>query len=167
MNWEFKNADIFKSGLYDLKGSLMVDISEKPDIIRMAKASGRIYLREETVEEIRERRIKKGDVFEVTRAAAALAVKNTPRVIPLCHPIPISNVSIDFNLGRNFVEIFVEVKARAPTGVEMEALHGVLVSLLNVWDMVKYLEKDEGGNYPYTKIGDVKVLKKVKIGDGS
>ena len=141
----------------------MVDITSKPDIVRIAKASGKIFLKKDTIEKIERGEIKKGDVFEVSRVAATLAVKNTPQIIPLCHPINITNVKVDFIINEDSIEAIVEVKARAPTGVEMEALHGVLTALLNIWDMVKYLEKDERGNYPTTEIGSVKVISKVKI----
>ncbi|HDI73627.1 MAG TPA: cyclic pyranopterin monophosphate synthase MoaC [Candidatus Korarchaeota archaeon] len=142
----------------------MVDITRKPQVYREAIAYGRIRLQRETIEKIREGRIKKGDVLTVARIAAVQAVKDTPRLIPLCHPIPITAVEVNFEIGEESVGVEVRVKSTAQTGVEMEALSGVSAALLNIWDMVKYLEKDETGNYPHTKIEEIRVLKKVKGG---
>ncbi len=142
----------------------MVDVTRKPQVYREAIAYGRIRLQRETIEKIRERRIKKGDVLTVARIAAVQAVKDTPRLIPLCHPIPITAVEVNFEIGEESVGVEVRVKSTAQTGVEMEALSGVSAALLNIWDMVKYLEKDETGNYPHTKIEEIRVLKKVKGG---
>ncbi|MCD6348398.1 MAG: cyclic pyranopterin monophosphate synthase MoaC [Candidatus Korarchaeota archaeon] len=142
----------------------MVDITRKPRVYREAIAYGRIRLRRETIEKIREGRIKKGDVLTVARIAAVQAVKDTPRLIPLCHPIPITAVEVNFEIGEESVCVEVKVKSTAQTGVEMEALSGVSAALLNIWDMVKYLEKDGTGNYPHTKIEEIRVLKKVKGG---
>ncbi|MDF2954683.1 MAG: Molybdenum cofactor biosynthesis enzyme MoaC [Candidatus Alkanophagales archaeon MCA70_species_2] len=147
----------------------MVDISAKEDIIRISEAYGRLRLKRNTVLAIKRGEVPKGDVLSCAEAAAILAVKNTPFTIPLCHPIGISSVSVRFNLDRDggFVEVFVMVKSVGKTGVEMEALHGVTVALLTIWDMVKALEKDESGNYPTTKIEEIRVLSKVKeVGEG-
>ncbi len=144
----------------------MVDISEKEIVPRRAVAEGFIRLRKETLEKIRRGEIKKGDPFEVSRVAAFLAVKSTPKIIPHCHPIPIEFVGVSFEVEEEGIRVKCEVKARAKTGVEMEALTGVSVALLTLWDMVKYLEKDERGQYPWTRISEIKVLEKVK-GDGS
>ena len=141
---------------------MMVDISTKGEVLRRAKARGRIILKPETVKAVREGGVKKGDVFTVSRVAAISAVKRTPEAIPLCHPIPITGVDVDFKTMENAIEVEVEVRSYARTGVEMEALYGVLIALLNIWDMVKYLEKDEAGNYPTTRIEDVRVIEKVK-----
>lgn len=143
---------------------MMVDISNKGEVLRRARARGRIVLKPETIKAIREGGVKKGDVFTVSRVAAISAVKRTHEAIPLCHPIPITGIDVDFKVLENSVEVEVEVRSYARTGVEMEALHGVLVALLNIWDMVKYLEKDGTGNYPTTRIEDVVVIEKVKGG---
>ncbi|MEB3844806.1 MAG: cyclic pyranopterin monophosphate synthase MoaC [Desulfurococcales archaeon] len=143
----------------------MVDISPKPPLVREAVAEGTIRLRPETVERIRQGRIEKGDVLSVATVAAVLAVKNTPNIIPLCHPIPIHNVKVDYELGRETVTVRVKVKTKAETGVEMEALTGVSAALLTIWDMVKKYEKDEEGQYPETRISNIRVLSKVKRAD--
>jgi cyclic pyranopterin phosphate synthase len=94
--------------------------------------------------------------------AAILAVKDTPRLIPFCHQIPITAVDVLFQIQRTAVRATVMVTSVGKTGVEMEALAGVSAALLNVWDMVKYLEKDETGNYPSTEIDDIRVVEKRK-----
>ncbi len=140
----------------------MVDITGKPEVYREAVAEGRIYLKKETIMAIVDRKVKKGDVFEVSRVAAIQAVKGTPRILPLCHPIRITSVEVSFSVADDHVKVSVRVKAHERTGVEMEALTGVMAALLNIWDMVKYLEKDETGNYPTTRIEGVRVVSKVK-----
>jgi cyclic pyranopterin phosphate synthase len=140
----------------------MVDISGKGDVPRQAIAAGKIYLRPETLKAIREGTTVKGNVLATARVAATMAVKNTSNMIPMCHPIPISSVSVDFSEGEQFIEAKVTVKMTGKTGVEMEALTGVSVALLTVWDMVKSAEKDEDGQYPVTSITDIRVLEKKK-----
>jgi cyclic pyranopterin monophosphate synthase len=140
----------------------MVDITEKPPLFRRATASGTIRLRESTIKAIIAGNVKKGDVLTTARLAAILAVKETPRLIPLCHPIPITGLDVFFDLEVGRVRATVTVTSVGKTGVEMEALTGVGVALLNVWDMVKYLEKDETGNYPETEIEEIRVLQKRK-----
>lgn len=142
----------------------MVDITEKPIVFRKATASGSIRLKESTVAAIKAGNVLKGDVLTTARLAAILAVKDTPRLIPLCHPLPITGLEVNFELGAEMVRSTVTVTTLGKTGVEMEALTGVSVALLNVWDMVKYLEKDETGNYPETRIDEIKVLEKEKSG---
>lgn len=145
----------------DLK---MIDITEKKDVLRIARASGYIKLKKETVKMIVEGKIKKGDVITATKLVAIQAVKNTPNILPLCHPIPITHVKVDVfpNPDEGQVKVEVEVKSFAKTGVEMEALTGVSAALLNIWDMVKYLEKDEKGQYPTTRIFEILVEEKIK-----
>jgi len=140
----------------------MVDVTEKPEVFREAVAKGLIRLRKETLRLIREGRVEKGDVFSVARVAGVLAVKNTSGLIPLCHPLPLTSVGVDLGVVEDGVECVVTVRTRAQTGVEMEALVGVAVALLTVWDMVKQYEKDEGGQYPWTVVEDVRVVSKVK-----
>jgi cyclic pyranopterin monophosphate synthase len=140
----------------------MVDITKKPIVFRKATASGSIRLKESTVAAIKAGNVLKGDVLTTARLAAILAVKDTPRLIPLCHPLPITGLEVNFELGEGMVRSTVTVTTLGKTGVEMEALTGVSVALLNVWDMVKYLEKDETGNYPETRIDEIKVLEKKK-----
>lgn len=142
----------------------MVDITEKQPVFRRACARGAIRLRESTIEAIRSGRVKKGDVLATARLAGILAAKDTPRLIPMCHPIPLTGLEIKFELKQERVEAEVTVTSLGRTGVEMEALTGVSAALLNIWDMVKYLEKDESGNYPDTVIEEIIVTKKEKGG---
>jgi len=140
----------------------MIDISEKEATKRRAVARGRILLHRETVEEINKHNIKKGDPIEIARIAAVNAAKETSRMIPLCHQIPLELVEAEFDINEDSIEVKVTVSAHAKTGVEMEALVGVNLALLTLWDMVKYLEKNDRGQYPMTRITDVEVLQKEK-----
>ncbi|WP_321506997.1 cyclic pyranopterin monophosphate synthase MoaC [uncultured Methanoregula sp.] len=140
----------------------MVDISGKGDVAREATASGKIYLRPETLAAIREGTVVKGNVLATARVAATLAVKNTATIIPMCHPIPISSIAVDFTDHEGYIEATVVVKMTGRTGVEMEALTGVSVALLTVWDMVKSAEKDKDGQYPVTRIENIRVVEKKK-----
>ncbi len=140
----------------------MVDISSKNEVERIAIVKGRIRLRKETIEKIRRGEIEKGDVITVAKVAGILAAKRTPEIIPLCHPIPLTNIRIDIDLLDDHVEVTATVKTVARTGVEMEALTAATISILTIWDMVKKYEKDEKGQYPYTRIEEVKVIEKVK-----
>jgi cyclic pyranopterin phosphate synthase len=146
----------------DEKLAGMVDITEKPPVFRTATAMGSIRLQEASLEAIRKGQVKKGDVLTTARLAAILAVKDTPRLIPLCHQIPITGLEVNFEIEKRQVRATVTVTSLGRTGVEMEALTGVAVALLNVWDMVKYLEKDETGNYPETEIEEIRVMEKRK-----
>ncbi len=140
----------------------MVDISAKNDVIREAVAVGKIFLKPETLAAIRDGTVIKGNVLATARVAATLSVKNTPTLIPMCHSIPISAVTVDFSEGDGFIEVMVRVKSAGKTGVEMEALVGVSIALLTVWDMVKSAEKDAAGQYPVTCIQDIRVIEKRK-----
>lgn len=140
----------------------MVDIGGKADVSRRAVATGEIRLRRETLEAIKNRKIVKGEVFETARVAAVMAVKQTPFIIPLCHNIQITNIDVTFDAGPDIITSTVEVRSFGKTGVEMEALHGVSVALLTIWDMVKSMEKDATGNYPSTAISNIRVLEKQK-----
>ena len=140
----------------------MVDVTGKGDVARSAEAAGRIHLRNETLAAIREGRVVKGNVLATARVAATLAIKDTSRIIPMCHPIPVGSITVDFSDGEGFIEAIVRVKSHGKTGVEMEALTGVSVALLTIWDMVKSAEKDNYGQYPVTRITDVRVTKKIK-----
>ncbi len=140
----------------------MIDISSKKDIKRTATAVGKIFLKESTIKAIRDGKIQKGDIFPVSEISAINAVKETPHLIPLCHNIPISKVNVDFETNDNHITAKVTVTSTAKTGVEMEALIGASTCLLNIWDMVKYLEKDDMGQYPNTRITGIKVTEKKK-----
>jgi cyclic pyranopterin phosphate synthase len=140
----------------------MVDISGKADVVREATASGKIFLKAETLAAIREGNVIKGNVLATARVAATLSAKNTPSLIPLCHAIPVSAIVVDFTEGEGFIEAMVRVKSTGKTGVEMEALVGVSIALLTVWDMVKSAEKDKDGQYPVTRIEEIRVVEKRK-----
>jgi len=141
---------------------MMIDISEKQDVLRSAVAGGEIVLKTATVKEIENNNIKKGNVFEVAKVAGTNAVKKTSDLIPYCHQIPVEAIDFNFKIDGNRIIARCSVKAHYKTGVEMEALAGVTIALLTIWDMVKYLEKDESGNYPITSIKDVEVIEKIK-----
>ncbi|MFH1491238.1 MAG: cyclic pyranopterin monophosphate synthase MoaC [Pseudomonadota bacterium] len=141
----------------------MVDVSEKPVIMRKAEAGGKIFLSKKTVDTIKAGKIKKGDPLLVAEVSAMNAAKLTHLLIPHCHQIPLDSVSLGFDVADDVIEIRCRVHAQARTGVEMEALVGVSIALNTVWDMVKYLEKDDQGQYPGTRISDIRVIKKEKI----
>ncbi len=140
----------------------MVDISEKHEVSRLARAAGEIILSGETIEKIRTGNVEKGNVLATARVAAVLAIKKTPEIIPMCHQIPITAIDVDFEIGRGMISAEVKVRTVGKTGVEMEALTGVSAALLTIWDMVKSVEKDESGNYPNTSIQNIRVLEKIK-----
>ncbi|WP_461865238.1 cyclic pyranopterin monophosphate synthase MoaC [Thermococcus sp.] len=146
----------------DEKGVKMVEVGHKKEVFRKAVAKGRIKLKPETIELIRAGKTKKGNVIATAQIAGILAVKKTPELIPLCHPIPLTGVDISFEFGEDYIEATCEVKAYYKTGVEMDALTGVTVALLTIWDMVKAVEKDEKGQYPVTRIYEIRVVEKVK-----
>jgi cyclic pyranopterin phosphate synthase len=141
----------------------MVDVSAKAEIYREATAKGQIKLKAETTQRIREGKIAKGDPLYTAKIAGILAAKNTSNTIPLCHPLPLTNVEVTAHVAdQTTVEISATVKTRAQTGVEMEALAAVSAALLTVWDMTKQYEKDAEGQYPSTAIENIHVVKKVK-----
>lgn len=100
--------------------------------------------------------------MEASTIAAIQAVKETPRIIPHCHPIPLEGCKVDWSWEENALRCTVEVSAHYKTGIEMEALTGVSAGLLCALDMVKSLEKDDDGQYPETRISDIVVLEKHK-----
>ncbi len=139
-----------------------VDISQKSVTERLAVAKGFIKLSKESINRIKEGKIEKGDPLAVAEVKAIEAVKQAPQALAFCHPIPIEYAEAKCDVKEDGVEVTVTVKANAKTGVEMEALYGVSVALLNVWDMVKKYEKDERGQYPNTEITGIRVIKKEK-----
>ncbi len=140
----------------------MIDITGKKVLLRQAVASGKVILLPGTIKKIKENQVKKGDPLLVAEIAAMRAAKQTYLLIPHCHQIPLNTVELNFSIGNDFIEANCLVKAEAMTGVEMEALVGVSIALNTIWDMVKYLEKDKNGQYPLTRISDIRVLKKTK-----
>ncbi len=122
----------------------MVDVSIKNTTLRTAKASGSIVLGEEAFQTLRQGTCVKGDVLATSKVAAITAVKSTPAIIPMCHPILIEAVDVDFQLNEpdTSVTITVTVKSSGKTGVEMEALVGASAACLTIYDMLKYKSKD-------------------------
>lgn len=133
----------------------MVDVSEKSETARTAVAAGRVLVNEETFRLIKTGGMKKGDVLATAQIAGIMGAKRTPDIIPMCHPIMISGVDIDFNLNEEdlAVEILATAKCTGVTGVEMEALTAVSVAALTVYDMCKAVQKD-------MVISDIRLLKK-------
>ncbi len=121
----------------------MVDVSHKGESERVAVAQGEIVMKPETLELIQGGKIKKGDVFTVAQIAGIMAAKRTSELIPLCHPLPISEIKVDIKLDRNLpgLQITSLVKAISTTGVEMEALTATAIAALTVYDMAKAVEK--------------------------
>jgi cyclic pyranopterin monophosphate synthase len=140
----------------------MVDVSGKPVILRRAETSGKIFLSGNTIDVIKADGVKKGNPMPVAEVAGMNAAKQTHLLIPHCHQIPLDMVRVEFQIMDDHIEARCTVSAQARTGVEMEALVGVSIALNTIWDMVKYLEKDENGQYPDTRITDIKVLIKKK-----
>ena len=140
----------------------MVDIGRKPDVARRAIASGAIRLKPSTVQAIRAGRVEKGDPLATAEVAGLQAIKSVWQVLPHCHPIPITAAGVTFDVRKDRIVATSHVEATYKTGVEMEALYGVTVALLTVWDMVKSMEKDARGQYPTARLVDVHVLSKEK-----
>jgi cyclic pyranopterin phosphate synthase len=143
----------------------MVDVSAKPEVFREATATGTIKLKAETIRLIKEGKIAKGDPLYTAKIAGILAAKKTSALIPLCHPLPLTNVEVEVKFLENSkMQVSSTVKTKAQTGVEMEALVATAVSLLTIWDMVKQYEKNKLGQYPLTVIENIRVVKKIKEG---
>ena len=143
----------------------IVHIGSKPVVERHASATGLLHLQAATGLAIQNKEIKKGDVLEASTIAAIQAVKETPRLIPHCHPIPLEGCTVSWSFEGNALRCTVNVAAHYKTGIEMEALTGVSAGLLCALDMVKSLEKDENGQYPSTSITDIVVGEKFKAED--
>lgn len=121
----------------------MVDVGAKPDTERLAIAGGEVQLKPETVNLIRQGLMKKGDVLGVAKIAGIMGAKRTSELIPLCHPIPLTQVEVDLQLSDDLPGVRITATARTigKTGVEMEALTAVSVAALTVYDMIKAVEK--------------------------
>jgi cyclic pyranopterin phosphate synthase len=119
----------------------MVDVGGKGITAREAVARGEVLLSSGTIHMIREGRIPKGDVLACARVAGILAVKKTPQLIPMCHPLSITQAKVDFEVKENLIEITSHTKAKDRTGVEMEALTGVVIAALTIYDMCKGVDK--------------------------
>lgn len=142
---------------FDNKGNaVMVDVSNKNETERIAIATGTVKASSETIELIRSGQIGKGDVLGVARVAGIMAMKNTSNLIPMCHPVMITGSSIDFEIDseKNEIRITSTSKVVHKTGVEMEALTGVSIAALTIYDMCKAVDKR-------MVIGDIHLVKKL------
>jgi len=131
----------------------MVDVGSKEETEREALAYGKIIAKKETIDLIKEGKIKKGDVLSVAQVAGIMAAKKTSDLIPMCHNIFLSSVDMTFNYGENYIEVYSKVKTTSKTGVEMEALNAVTTSLLTIYDMAKAIDRE-------MSIEEVKLIKK-------
>lgn len=120
----------------------MVDVSHKPEQKRTAIAKGEIYLEPQTVKMIKEGLIKKGDPLACARIAGIMGAKKTAELIPLCHSIPIDQISIDFEIQENLITIKSKAISTAKTGVEMEAIMAVNIAAITIYDMCKAVDKN-------------------------
>ena len=119
----------------------MVDVTPKEPTHRRAVARGKVFMQPETTAAVANREVKKGDVLAVARVAAIQAAKRTSDMIPLCHPLLIGSVSVNFEIGDEFIDIEVQVDTVDRTGVEMEALHACAVAALTIYDMCKSADR--------------------------
>lgn len=141
---------------FDSKGNaIMVDVSEKDITQRVAIAKGKILVNKAVMDAILNDAVEKGDVLGVARVAGIMGVKRTSEFIPMCHPLMITKCSIDFNVNEDekYIEAICTVKVNGKTGVEMEALTGVNVTLLTIYDMCKAIDKS-------MEMGDIHLSKK-------
>lgn len=138
----------------------MVDVSAKASSTRDARAQGRISMTEDALQAIREGLTRKGDVLATARIAGIMAAKKTSDLIPLCHPLAISGITVNFDCVSGGIEATANVRLTGQTGVEMEALTAVSVSLLTIYDMVKSIDK-------YMIISDIRLLSKTGGKSGS
>lgn len=131
----------------------MIDIGKKNITDREAIVEGKISMDSPVILAIKKKKIPKGDVLESARLAGILAAKKTPSLIPLCHPIPLEYVDIEFTIGKKDIKIKTVVKGKAKTGMEMEALTATAISALTIYDMCKPLDKE-------ITISDIKLVRK-------
>ena len=141
--------------LADDGSAQMVDVSAKDRSAREAVAAGQIHLRPETLDLIASNRIGKGNVFATARIAGIQAAKETPQLIPLCHNLNLSHVEVDIATSESGLEVKCVARTIAQTGVEMEALTGVAIALLTIYDMCKAVDKE-------MRISDIRLLEKTK-----
>ena len=132
----------------------MVDITHKSSTLRTAIAQAIVKVSSaDTIEAIKERKVPKGDVFEMSRAAGLLGVKNTALMLPDCHPLPIEYTHIEYSIEDLSIQVLITVKTHYKTGVEVEAMHGASVVALNMYDMLKPIDKG-------IEIHSIKLLRK-------
>jgi len=135
--------------------ALMVDVGDKAETKREALAAGEIKMQPQTLQRILDRKVEKGDVFAVARLAGIMGAKQTSGLIPLCHPLPLTSVEVDFDCDpqQGVVRIGAVTKVTGQTGVEMEALTAVAIAALTIYDMCKAVDRE-------MVIGDIRLLKK-------
>lgn len=133
----------------------MVDVAEKPDQVRIARAGGMIYLNPETIRLIRDNQMKKGDVLTIAEIAGIQGGKKTSELIPLCHPLQITKLDVKAELLDEGIRVESYAKCLGKTGIEMEALTAVNIALLTVYDMCKAVDKE-------MKIGEIQLIEKIK-----
>ena len=133
--------------------SKMIDIGKKRTTVREAIVEGKVFISPSVIKKIKNGKMPKGDVLGSARVAGIMASKNTPFIIPLCHPIPIEYADIDFSVGTKHIKITTTVKGEAKTGVEMEAFTATAVSALTIYDMCKGLDRG-------ITISEIRLLKK-------
>lgn len=144
------------SHLDDTGAAAMVDVGAKPDQKRVAIATGELRCAPATIRLLKQQALPKGDVLACARIAGIMAAKKTGEIIPLCHPLMLDKVSVDFTVKRDRIVITAEAKLTGKTGVEMEALTAVSVAALTLYDMMKAVDKA-------MVIGEVRVVRKEKI----
>ncbi|MCE7735110.1 MAG: cyclic pyranopterin monophosphate synthase MoaC [Candidatus Heimdallarchaeota archaeon] len=140
----------------------MIDISTKEPMLRIATAEGFIHLGDTSIESIKNKTNPKGDVLENAKLAAIQMVKLTPQYVFMAHPIAINAVKVNFEIISNRIKCQVEVTAIERTGVELEAISGVMGALMAIFDLSKRYEKNDDGQYPQAMISDIRVLHKIK-----
>lgn len=133
----------------------MVDVSQKPQSMRIAIATGKIKVKRATTAAISRNQVAKGNVLATAQIAGIQAAKRTADLIPLCHPLPLSNVALDFEMKNDAIAAKCTARTTAQTGVEMEALTGVAVALLTIYDMCKAIDKE-------MEISGVRLVNKTK-----
>jgi cyclic pyranopterin monophosphate synthase len=142
------------------------DVGAKPRVHRRAVVSGELAVSPSTRRAVRAGRVEKGDPIAAGELAGLLAMKRTPELIPHCHSVGLTSSRVELTVSGRGVRVRAEAEAVDRTGVEMEALVGATIALLTVWDMVKYLEKDDRGLYPRTSLGPIRVVSKRKEAPG-
>ncbi|MGH8024946.1 MAG: cyclic pyranopterin monophosphate synthase MoaC [Limisphaerales bacterium] len=143
------------SHLDERGGARMVNVGHKPARRRIAVAEGRLVCRPATIQALRKRALPKGDVLTVAQIAGIQAAKKTAELIPLCHPLPLSHVEVSFTIRAGAIDITCSAETVSQTGVEMEALAGVTVAALALYDMCKAVDKE-------MRIEGVRVAEKIK-----
>ncbi|HEV2452657.1 MAG TPA: cyclic pyranopterin monophosphate synthase MoaC [Verrucomicrobiae bacterium] len=143
------------SHLDEQGGARMVNVGHKPALRRVAIAEGRLICRPATIQALKKHALPKGDVLTVAQIAGIQAAKKTSELIPLCHPLPLSHVEVSFTIRPGGIEILCSAETVSQTGVEMEALTGVTVAALALYDMCKAVDKE-------MRIEGIRVVEKIK-----